>query len=254
MKKCKNITAFGGSCGVQKRVKVYKVYVSWKPCLYSLRRHQKKWFLSNWGANQVLSRSENGQLYIVQNSDPYKAYPNFLFLWRIKKIYIFLLSGEIGINTPVWGASQENLPETNSLKYPLSRGNWDTHAAPFYIEPDGGGGTLNTQTLIIQWHTRHTHVCIRNHTRARNYKHRITHSHSYSVTQHENPRICIDLITQCTINTITHRHTHLVCHKQANQQSLLLIYILGSFLNMAYISFKLLRYNNLSLWGTTFLY
>ena len=54
MKKCKNITfchffAFGGPCDVQKRVKVYKVYVSWKPWLYSLRRHQKKWFLSNWG-------------------------------------------------------------------------------------------------------------------------------------------------------------------------------------------------------------
>ena len=49
MKKCKNIFAFGGPCDVQKWVKVYKVYVSWKPWLFSLRRHQKKWFLSNWG-------------------------------------------------------------------------------------------------------------------------------------------------------------------------------------------------------------
>ena len=64
MKKCKNITfchffAFGGPCDVQKWVKVYKVYVSWKPCLYSLRRHQKKWFLSNWGRTRF-NRSAQG--------------------------------------------------------------------------------------------------------------------------------------------------------------------------------------------------
>ena len=64
MKKCKNITfchffAFGGPCDVQKWVKVYKVYVSWKPCLYSLRRHQKKWFLSNWGRTRC-NRSAQG--------------------------------------------------------------------------------------------------------------------------------------------------------------------------------------------------
>ena len=64
MKKCKNITfchffAFGGLCDVQKRVKVYKVYVSWKPWLYSLRRHQKKWFLSNWGRTRC-NRSAQG--------------------------------------------------------------------------------------------------------------------------------------------------------------------------------------------------
>ena len=64
MKKCKNITfchffAFGSPCDVQKRVKVYKVYVSWKPWLYSLRRHQKKWFLSNWGRTRC-NRSAQG--------------------------------------------------------------------------------------------------------------------------------------------------------------------------------------------------
>ena len=64
MKKCKNITfchffAFGGPCDVQKWVKVYKVYVSWKPCLYSLRRHQKKWFLSIWGRTRC-NRSAQG--------------------------------------------------------------------------------------------------------------------------------------------------------------------------------------------------
>ena len=51
--------AFGGPCDVQKRVKVYKVYVSWKPWLYSLRRHQKKWFLSNWGRTRC-NRSAQG--------------------------------------------------------------------------------------------------------------------------------------------------------------------------------------------------
>ena len=64
MKKCKNITfchffAFGGPCDVQKWVKVYKIYVSWKPWLYSLRRHQKKWFLSNWGRTRC-NRSAQG--------------------------------------------------------------------------------------------------------------------------------------------------------------------------------------------------
>ena len=64
MKKCKNITfchvfAFGGPCDVQKWVKVYKVYVSWKPWLYSLRRHQKKWFLSDWERTRC-NRSAQG--------------------------------------------------------------------------------------------------------------------------------------------------------------------------------------------------
>ena len=63
-KKCKNITfwhflAFGGPCDVQKRVKVYKVYVSWKPWLHSLRWHPKKWFLSNWGRTRC-NRSAQG--------------------------------------------------------------------------------------------------------------------------------------------------------------------------------------------------
>ena len=63
-KKCKNITfchflPFGGPCDVQKRVKVYKVYVSWKPWLHSLRWHPKKWFLSNWGRTRC-NRSAQG--------------------------------------------------------------------------------------------------------------------------------------------------------------------------------------------------
>ena len=85
MKKCKNITfchffAFGGPCDVQKRVKVYKVYVSWKPWLYSLRRHQKKWFLSNWGRTRC-NRSAQGLK--MANCTSFKILTQILFMWNI---------------------------------------------------------------------------------------------------------------------------------------------------------------------------
>ena len=38
---------------------IYKVYVSWKPWLHSLRWHPKKWFLSNWGRTRC-NRSAQG--------------------------------------------------------------------------------------------------------------------------------------------------------------------------------------------------
>ena len=90
MKKCKNITfchffAFGGPCDVKKRVKVYKVYVSWKPWLYSLRRHQKKWFLSNWGRTRC-NRSAQGLK--MANCTSFKIlthiHLHFLFVFHVQ--------------------------------------------------------------------------------------------------------------------------------------------------------------------------
>ena len=98
MKKCKNITfchffAFGGPCDVQKRVKVYKVYVSWKPWLYSLRRHQKKWFLSNWGRTRC-NRSAQGLK--MANCTSFKILTHILLCLKEIILCLFII-GKISI-------------------------------------------------------------------------------------------------------------------------------------------------------------
>ena len=97
MKKCKNITfchffAFGGPCDVQKWVKVYKVYVSWKPCLYSLRRHQKKWFLSIWGRTRC-NRSAQGLK--MANCTSFKILTHIVF--RLTAFAVEILRSKLNI-------------------------------------------------------------------------------------------------------------------------------------------------------------
>ena len=104
MKKCKNITfchffAFGGPCDVQKWVKVYKVYVSWKPCLYSLRRHQKKWFLSIWGRTRC-NRSAQGLK--MANCTSFKILTHILIAYFYTLYFILLLKIYLQNMTMYW--------------------------------------------------------------------------------------------------------------------------------------------------------